>query len=196
MKVALLGPPGPLQPWLREQGEEVVTTTARIDATWVQRHGIEFLVSFGYWPILRADVLDLLPGAAINLHISMLPWNRGSDPNLWSWLENTPKGVTIHHMDPGVDTGDIIVQREVALNPRGTFASTHSELQVAVAELFIEHWAAIRAGTAPRTPQPPGGTTHRRADSEPWLALLPAGYDTPVAALAGRALTTIPDRAR
>jgi methionyl-tRNA formyltransferase len=189
VKVALLAPPtSSLLPWLREYGEQVVQTDAPIDAAWLEANAIEFLVSFDYQHILRADVLDRLPGAAVNLHISLLPYNRGSDPNLWSFLEDTPKGVTVHHMDVGVDTGDIIGQREVELDPAGTLASTHAVLRAELEDLFGELWPALRARSAPRRKQPAGGTVHKRAESEAWFGHLHAGWDTPVAGLIGLAL--------
>ncbi|MCL0081308.1 hypothetical protein M1N64_03665 [Peptococcaceae bacterium] len=50
--------------------------------------------------------MDKFQGRAINLHISFLPWNRGADPNFWSFIENAPVGVSIHYLDEGIDTGD------------------------------------------------------------------------------------------
>ena len=73
----------------------------------------DFLISFGYRYILKKDVIDFFPDKIINLHISLLPYNRGANPNLWSYLEDTPKGVTIHYIDESVDTGNIILQKEV-----------------------------------------------------------------------------------
>ena len=73
----------------------------------------DFLISFGYRYILKKDVIDFFPDKIINLHISLLPYNRGADPNLWSYLEDTPKGVTIHYIDESIDTGNIILQKEV-----------------------------------------------------------------------------------
>src|SRR5690606_983365 len=82
------------------------------DVPWTSEKDIpeaDLLVSFGYRHILKD-----LSVPAVNIHISMLPWNRGADPNFWSWLDHTPKGVTVHLMDQGIDTGPIIAQREVA----------------------------------------------------------------------------------
>ena len=184
MRVLLLArPDSPLEPWLRAQGDDVVTTLEPVDAAFAS--GFERLVSYRYPRILPAAVLDRLPGAAVNLHISLLPWNRGSDPNFWSWVEGTPKGVTIHHMDPGVDTGDLIAQRELRLDPGGTLATTHAVLREEIEALFRESWPAIRAGRAPRTPQPPGGSFHLQAEAEALFPLLRAGWDTPVAELRG-----------
>ncbi len=191
MKVLLLAPPdSPLLPWLREQGEEVVQTLEPIDGAFVDRCAPDLLVSYGYQHILRRDVLDRLPGAAINLHISLLPWNRGSDPNVWSFLDDTPKGVSIHHIDAGVDTGDVIAQREVELGLDGTLRTTHAELSRELEALFRECWPAIRDGRAPRRAQPPGGRARLRAELESVSDLLWAGWDTPVADLVGRAPRT------
>src|SRR3954447_21138388 len=86
----------------------------RVSRESVVAEGIEAIVSFGHRHIVPAEVLDALDGRALNLHISLLPWNRGSDPNLWSWLENTPKGVTVHWMTAALDRGDIAGQRQTA----------------------------------------------------------------------------------
>jgi methionyl-tRNA formyltransferase len=146
--------------------------------------GAVLAVSHGYRLIVRRPVLDALP--IVNLHIAYLPYNRGADPTLWSVLEGTPAGVTIHYMDEGVDTGDVIAQREVALADDDTLATAYTKLQDAIAALFREHWPAIRAGTCARTPQPSGGTAHRVADRAAVEHLLTHGWDTPIGPLRGR----------
>jgi methionyl-tRNA formyltransferase len=120
-------------------------------------------VFFGY--ILRAPLLRMLPSGCINLHPALLPFNRGSYPNVWSIVDGTPAGVTLHYIDEGVDTGDIIAQREVAALPSDTGESLYRKLEEACVDLFQETWPAIRAGNPPRAPQPSeGGTTHRMKD--------------------------------
>ena len=84
----------------------------------------DFIISYGYRHILKKDILDKFPNMAINLHISLLPWNRGADPNLWSFLEDSPKGVTIHYLDYGIDTGDILAQQKVDYIPEDTLRYT------------------------------------------------------------------------
>jgi methionyl-tRNA formyltransferase len=145
-----------------------------------------FAVSHGYRLILRPPVIEQLPERLVNLHIALLPYNRGADPTLWSVLESTPAGVTIHHIDAGVDTGDIIAQREVALADDDTLATAYAKLQHAMAELFREQWPVIRAGAGARRPQPPGGSVHRVADRAAVEHLLTAGWDTPIGPLRGR----------
>jgi len=72
-------------------------------------------VLFGYK--LSSKVLTIPSKGCINLHPSYLPFNRGVYPNVWAIIDGTPAGVTLHYMDEGFDTGDIIAQRKV----RSTF---------------------------------------------------------------------------
>jgi methionyl-tRNA formyltransferase len=122
-------------------------------------------VFFGY--ILRAEFIDLFPRGVINLHPSYLPFNRGQYPNVWSIVEETPAGATLHYIDSGVDTGDIIAQRQVDVEPIDTGESLYEKLQRCCTELFREQWPSIKDGTAGRSPQPrTGGTFHRTRDVE------------------------------
>ncbi len=125
----------------------------------------DWLISYGYRHILKKEILDLFPDRAINLHISYLPWNRGADPNLWSFLEDTPKGVTIHYMDEGLDTGDIIYQQEVEMDEDDTLATSYQKLSDAIEGLFIEKWESILSGDCPRIPQGQG-SYHRSSDKD------------------------------
>lgn len=197
-KVLFLGPEdSPLIPWLREQGEEVIQTAATLSAQAVAGQRFSFLVSYGYRHILRKDILDLFPCRAINLHISYLPWNRGADPNFWSFIEDTPKGVTIHYIDEGVDTGDIIVQKKMEFGrDRETLATSYDKLQAAVQELFKQNWRQIKGGTCPRQQQAGEGSTHFVKDKEGLSHLLTDGWNTPVSVLETYAAEAKPSRKR
>jgi methionyl-tRNA formyltransferase len=182
--VMFLGrPDSPVLAHLRTGDENVLAIGA--DEPFVPENP-RLVVSHGYRRILRRDVLDHLPDRVINLHIALLPYNRGADPTLWSVLEDTPAGVTIHYIDEGVDTGDVIAQRAVELTGDDTLATAYARLQDEMVTLFAEQWPAISAGTNERTPQPPGGTAHRVADRAAVEHLLTDGWDTPVGALRGR----------
>lgn len=169
MKVLLLGPmDSPLQTMLEELGEEVEATSASLTPGFVDAVRPEFVVSYNYWPIIKKWALERFTGKIINLHISLLPWNRGLAPNFWSHFENTPSGVTIHHIDEGIDTGDVIAQREVIFDrsPRSaeTLATSYYKLHEEIRQLFQEHWPEISAGLSSRRPQTAGGTYHSKAD--------------------------------
>lgn len=143
--------------------------------------GFHFLVSHGYRHILKADVLDYFSrGRAINLHISLLPWNRGADPNFWSWLDRTPKGVSAHCIGKGIDTGDLLLQRQVRFDGGQTLTSSYRKLQEELVGLFRENWQTIRIGGVEPRIQQGEGTYHRRKDIEAYQYLLIDGWDTPV----------------
>ena len=190
MKVLALSViPSPLTPLLEASGCEVLERFDPIDAAFLRRHKVDFVVSYRFRHIVSQEVIDQLRGRIINLHISLLPWNRGADPNLWSFLEDTPKGVTIHYIDAGIDTGDVIAQREVRFPAPGeTLATTYCALERNILQLFQEEWPGIMSGRAPLRPQGPGGSFHLLKDKKPYLHLIAGkGWDTPVAELTGKA---------
>ncbi len=96
----------------------------------------DLVISYGYRHIIKKPVIDMYRGKIINLHISFLPYNRGADPNLWSILNNTPKGVTIHHLDEGLDTGRIIIQKEIVLSKDDTLKTSYNKLSTEMLLLF------------------------------------------------------------
>lgn len=141
------------------------------------------VVSFNYVHIIKEDTIELLAGRIVNLHTSYLPWNRGSAPNVWSFIEDTPKGVTIHVLDRGLDTGAVIAQREVEMDEqRDTLATSYQKLIDAVIALFKEHWDSILSGSYEAKPQQGKGSYHTKKDLEAFLAGRRLSWDTTVAA--------------
>lgn len=181
MRVLFLGPDGATLDYLRRRGETVTHYEDPISTA--HTHLIDAIVSHGYRHILSAKVIASVP-LAVNLHISILPWNRGADPNFWSHVDGTPKGVTIHYLDEGLDTGPIIAQREVATEPGDTLATSYARLQDAMTDLFVDVWPGISRRGWRGQPQQGSGSYHRSADKAPLEHLLTDGWDTPVAALA------------
>lgn len=176
--ILFLGPEkSPLLTWLVEHEEAVIWRSEKITANFIDNNNVTWLISYGYRHILTKELLDRLPDRAINLHISYLPFNRGADPNFWSFVNNTPKGVTIHYIDTGMDTGDIIVQRQVVFTEE-TLATTYQRLQTEIQELFKENWASIKAGTCGRTKQ-----SHKATDKNVFSQLLRSGWDTNVSVI-------------
>ncbi len=95
-------------------------------------------VLFGY--ILRPSFLDIFPEGAVNLHPAYLPYNRGAYPNVWSIVDGTPAGVTLHEIDEGVDTGDIWARHQVEVRPSDTGRSLYQRLEQAGLYLFQSAW--------------------------------------------------------
>jgi len=138
--------------------------------------------------------IEMLKGRIVNLHISLLPWNRGAEPNLWSFLEDTPKGVKIHYVDEGLDTGDVLAQKELFLNEDcETLATTYRKLSDAIVNLFDQQWPNILHGKVQGVGQPSGGSFHLLKDKKKFDYLLTEkGWDTPVLELVGKALKNFP----
>lgn len=158
----------------------------------------DFLISFGYRYIIKKDVIDFFPDKIINLHISLLPYNRGADPNLWSYLEDTPKGVTIHYIDENLDTGDIILQKEVQDDIQNdTLKTSYDRLINEIVMLFNNNAENILNGSILSYPQTVnninytwGGeySLHRIKDKNKYLHLIELKmWDTPVKELKGAA---------
>jgi methionyl-tRNA formyltransferase len=124
----------------------------------------------------------------INLHISYLPWNRGADPNLWSFLEKTPSGVSIHQIDEGVDTGPILAQIPVDQDLKtGTLASSYEKLVAEIEILFFRILPGILNQEIKPKKQEPGGSFHKIKDKDAYLELLHSGWNTPLRDIWGAA---------
>jgi methionyl-tRNA formyltransferase len=151
----------------------------------------EYLISYGYRHLLSSRIVAQFHRRAINLHISFLPWNRGADPNLWSFLENTPKGITVHYIDAKLDTGPVLAQRELQFDDSETLRTTYERLDAAIQALFKDVWPKISRGEQPSTAQPSSGTFHRAADRKRFEHLLVNGWDTPVGVLKGKGVEAV-----
>lgn len=191
MHVLLLGvPPFSLETIVSKTCQLVSKCSDPINVDYLREKGIDFAVSYRYPHIIRKPVIDFLAGRVINMHISLLPWNRGSDPNLWSFIEDTPKGVTIHYVDEGLDTGDIIAQKEIVFtDPKETLATSYATLNREIIALFESQWPSIAKGQVFRQKQVGVGTGHRVKDKEKIAGLLlEKGWETLVGELIGKGL--------
>jgi methionyl-tRNA formyltransferase len=190
MKILFLGSGNSkeLAEWLAAQGEEIVYVEEKIDGEFARRLRPEMIISYNYRHILKKDVLCIPGKGTINLHISYLPWNRGAYPNVWSFIDDTPKGVTIHLIDEGIDTGNILLQKEVYIDEeRETLKTSYELLHREIEELFKSNWAKIKAGAIKPSPQQGEGTIHYVKDSLLFEHLIKkSGWDTPVRELKGK----------
>lgn len=108
----------PLYEWLVEHGEKVTLYSGRLSVDMLEHVQPKWVISYNYSYIVSKEIIALLHGHIVNLHASYLPWNRGASPNFWSFVEDTPKGVSIHFMDEGLDTGDLIAQEELVFEEK------------------------------------------------------------------------------
>jgi len=112
-------------------------------ATWLEEHGVELVVLAGYMHLLTEPFLRRFPGRIVNVHPSLLPAFPGAhaiDDALAAGVETT--GVTVHYVDEGLDTGPVIAQEELPLEPRDTLverihSAEHRLLPKVVSELCL-----------------------------------------------------------
>jgi methionyl-tRNA formyltransferase len=125
----------------------------------------DLVISFGYRHIIKQEYLRTSKRPIINLHISYLPYNKGSHPNFWSFFENTPSGVTIHEIDKGIDTGKIIKQKYVNFKEKeNTFSKTYRRLIKEIEKMFIKYSEKIITGNYIPYKQRGVGTHHNSRD--------------------------------
>lgn len=105
--------------------------------------------------ILKRSTFSVPELGCINVHKGKVPEFRGMPPGFWEIFENASSaGVTVHFVDDGLDTGDIVGTCEVPIHPKETVVSLQSKLNHEAARLLAESVAALRNGTAQRRPQP------------------------------------------
>lgn len=126
---------------------------------------IDYIVSIHFPYIFPKEVLQIPRTGVLNLHPAYLPYNRGWHTPSWAILEDTLAGATLHFMDEGIDTGDIIHQLRVEIQPDDTADSLYKKIKRVEFDVFREAWPWIESGSFQRHSQDPlAGTTHRRQD--------------------------------
>ncbi len=144
---------------------EVVLYHDKVTPEYIKELNPEIVISYNYSHIVKEDVIDLLGDRIINMHCSLLPWNKGVSPNIWSFIDDTPKGVTIHLLEKGLDTGKILLQEEVTFDEDiETLASSYNKLQETIIELLCSNLEYILNGNIVPTNQKGEGSYHRTSD--------------------------------
>ena len=107
-----------------------------------------------YGKILPKEILEIPKLGCINVHGSLLPKYRGAAPIQWAILNGeTTTGVTTMYMDEGMDTGDIILKKEIKIDENETTGELWQKLAKMGGELLVETLKQIESGSAPREKQ-------------------------------------------
>ena len=123
----------------------------------------DIFVAAAFGQILSKEILDMPRYGCVNIHASLLPKYRGAAPIQWAVINGEDKtGVTIMQMDEGLDTGDIIAQREVLIAQDETGESLFEKLSVLGADLLVETLDAIREDNVVRKKQDPALSSYAR----------------------------------
>lgn len=120
----------------------------------IESYDPELIVVAVFGQILKPAILDIPSKGCINVHASLLPKYRGPNPFYWV-LHNMERntGVTIHYMDEGIDTGDIIMQAEILIARDETEFTLRAKCAKLGSELLVQAVSLIEEGSAPRIKQ-------------------------------------------
>ena len=138
-----------------EAGVPVLQPPRLRDPGWPERlteHRADVAVVAAFGQILPKAVLDVPTRGSINVHASVLPRYRGAAPIAWAIIRGeTETGITTFQMDPGMDTGDMLLREATAIGPDETAGELSERLAVIGARLLLRTLAEI--DTLPRIPQ-------------------------------------------
>lgn len=123
--------------------------------------GADVMVTCAYGQILDAKILGLTRYGVLNVHASLLPKYRGSSPIQWAVINGEEvTGITVMKTALGVDTGDVLLRKEVAILPEETAGELFDRLAVEGGKAITEALALVESGKAVFTPQNEAEATH------------------------------------
>ena len=149
--------PSPVKAWAVTHDIPVLQPMRARDAAFVTafrdlKPDVAVVVAFGQ--ILSQEVLDVPVHGCINVHASLLPKYRGAAPIQHAIMAGEQvTGITTMQMDAGLDTGDMLLWREVPIHADTTYGTLHNVLMETGAVLLVETLEHLAAGTLVRTPQ-------------------------------------------
>lgn len=149
--------PSPVKAWAVAHDIPVLQPVRARDAAFVTafrdlKPDVAVVVAFGQ--ILSQEVLDVPVYGCINVHASLLPKYRGAAPIQHAIMAGEQvTGITTMQMDAGLDTGDMLLWREVPIHADTTYGTLHDALMETGASLLVETLERLAAGTLVRTPQ-------------------------------------------
>ncbi|MFC2728236.1 MAG: methionyl-tRNA formyltransferase [Centipeda sp. (in: firmicutes)] len=149
--------PSPVKAWAVTHDIPVLQPVRARDAAFVAqlrelKPDVAVVVAFGQ--ILSQEVLDVPVHGCINVHASLLPKYRGAAPIQHAIMAGEQvTGITTMQMDAGLDTGDMLLWREVPIHADTTYGTLHDTLMETGASLLVETLERLAAGTLVRTPQ-------------------------------------------
>jgi methionyl-tRNA formyltransferase len=114
----------------------------------------ELIVSMHFPVIFNEELLAIPSLGCVNEHPSRLPAGRGMTPSFWHMLMGDSRNwISLHYLDPGIDTGDVIAHGSIEILAEDTGMTTSRKLSQEGRRIFAENLPLIREGKAPRTPQ-------------------------------------------
>jgi len=114
----------------------------------------DLIISIYLNQLIKPELINLPPGGTLNVHPALLPRNRGIFPNFWIITDGEPEtGVTIHWVDEKFDTGRILLQEKITVEPSDTVISLSYKSSILGAEMLVKAVKLVDSGNPPRLPQ-------------------------------------------
>lgn len=127
----------------------------------LRQYEADVFIVAAFGQILSREILDMPRLGCLNIHASLLPKYRGSSPIQWAVINGEEKsGVTIQQMKEGIDTGDILYQKEILLDKKETGESLFERLALLGAQAIVEALSLLEAGKLTPVPQKEEEATH------------------------------------
>ncbi|WP_182186216.1 formyltransferase family protein [Pectinatus frisingensis] len=153
----------------------------KINMSVLKKINPDIIISYNYKYIIDKNIIVYMKNNIVNLHISYLPWNKGSNPNFWSFIDDTPKGVSIHLIDDTLDTGVILFQKKVFFNEKKeTLRTSYEKLHLEIKALFKKNWGKIKNGDYVIKNQTPSGSYHDIKEYQKFIGDTEIDYDEPI----------------
>lgn len=113
----------------------------------LRRYEADLFVVAAFGQILSREILDMPRYGSLNIHASLLPKYRGASPIQHVILDGEKyTGVTIMQMDEGIDTGDILYQKEIPIEKKDNYETLHDKLKVLGGEAIVEALPLLEQG--------------------------------------------------
>ena len=112
----------------------------------LRKYNADVIIVIAFGQIIPKEILEMTPYGCINIHASLLPKYRGAAPIQWAVIDGEEiSGVTTMHMDEGLDTGDMLLKKEIVLEAKETGGTLHDKIAQAGASLCLETLRKLEA---------------------------------------------------
>ena len=140
----------------------------------LRKYDCDIFVSMSFNQIFKTEIINLTPFGFINCHASALPFYRGRNNLNWVLINDEKEfGVTVHHIDEGIDTGDIILQRKYPITDDDDYQTLLERAQEYCADILYDSLCLIYKGEAERINQDSidavGSYSKRRGEGDEWI---------------------------
>ncbi|QJP34906.1 methionyl-tRNA formyltransferase [Nonlabens sp. Ci31] len=120
----------------------------------IESFSCDILVSMSFNQIFRKDIINLTPNGIINCHAGKLPFYRGRNILNWVLINDEDEfGITVHYVDEGIDTGDIILQKSYSINESDDYSTLLSRSYIECANILYDALILFIDGDVPRINQ-------------------------------------------